>query len=101
MINRVVLRGVEQRNEIMRFGNEHAIRLEHLNDAIDDGMNILDVCKAIGGRHNAGGSVLAFHCARRIQIEVTLDCRDAALVGDVADVRRFNAEHALTAGLEV
>ena len=47
------------------------------------------------------GAVLALDLARHLEAEIALDGRDAALVGDVADIGRLDAEHAVAAVLEV
>ncbi len=101
VIDRVVLKRVEQRDQIVRFGNEDATRFEQLDDAVDDGMHVLHMCEAVGGRHDTGGSVLAPDLTRCVQSEVAFDRRDTALVGNVADVRRLDPEHALTAIFEI
>src|ERR1700675_1103716 len=36
VINRVVLQIVEQADQIVRFGNEHAVGREHFHDALHD-----------------------------------------------------------------
>ena len=48
-----------------------------------------------------GGAVLALDLARHVDPEIALDGRDAALVGDLADVGRLDAEDAMPAVLEV
>ena len=74
---------------------------EHLDDAVDDGVHVLDMGEAIGRGDDAGRSVQAIDLARRLLAEIALDGRDAALVGDVADIGRLDAEHAIAGVLEV
>ena len=47
------------------------------------------------------GAVIALDLARHLDAEIALDCGNAALVGDVADIGRLDAEHAVAAVLEV
>ena len=47
------------------------------------------------------GAVLALHLARDLGAEIALDRRNAAAVGDVADIGRLDAEHAMAAVLEI
>ena len=54
MVDRVVLQRVEQADEIMRFGDEYAAVLEHLDDAVDDRVHVLDMGEAICGGDHAG-----------------------------------------------
>src|SRR5262245_21140804 len=64
-------------------------------------MHILHMREAVGGRNDTGGSMLASHLTRRIESKVTLDRRNSALVGDVADVGWLDPEHTLAAILEI
>src|ERR1019366_4406063 len=101
VIDRVVLQRVEQADEIMRLGDEYAAVLQHLNDAVDNRMHILDMGETIGGRDDARRPMLALDLARHFDAEIALERLYAALVSDVANVRRLNAEHAMAAALEV
>ena len=72
VIDGVVLQRVEQRNEIVRFRDEHAVVLQHLDDAVDDGVHVLDMGETIGGGDDACRPVLTLDLARH------LDCRNSA-----------------------
>ena len=64
-------------------------------------MHVLDMRKAIGRGDDARIAVLALHFARDIEAEITLDGRDAAAIGDLAHIRRLDAEDAMSAFLEI
>ena len=85
----------------MRLGDEDAVVLQHLDDAVDDRVHVLDMGETIGRRDHAGRAVLALDLARHLGAEIALERRDAALIGDVADVGRLDAEHAVAALLEI
>ncbi len=74
---------------------------EHLDDAVDDGMHVLDMGKTVRRGDQLGGPMRGQHFARGVLAEITLDGRDAARVGDVADVGRLDAENAVAGFLEV
>ena len=101
VIDGVVLQRVEQADEVMQLGNERAAGLEHIDNAVDDRVHVLDMGKAVRRGDDAGRPVLAPDLACDGGAEITLDGRDAALVGDVADVGRLDAQHAMAAVLEV
>ena len=101
VIDRVVLQVVEQPDQIVRFRDEHAVGRQHLDDALDDRVHVLDMREAVGRGDDLGGAVLVLHLARDLLGEVALDRRDAALVGDLGDVGRLDAENAVAALLEV
>src|ERR1017187_1644135 len=85
----------------MRLGDEYAAVLQYLNDAVDNRMHILDMGETIGGRDDARRPMLALDRARHVGAEIALKRLYAALVSDVANVRRLNAEHAMTAVLKI
>ena len=53
VIDGVVLQRVEQADEVMRFGDEHAVGSQHLDDAVDDRVHVLDMGEAVGGGDDA------------------------------------------------
>ena len=57
--------------------------------------------KAVRGRDHARSAVLAAHVGGHGRSEVALQGRNAARRGNLAHVGRLDAEHAVTAGLEV
>ena len=101
VINGVVLQIVEQPDQVVRFRNEHAVGCEHFQDALDDGVYVLDMGKAIRRGDHLRGAVFLLHLASHFLREVALDGRDAALIGDLGHVGRFDAEDAVPTLLEV
>ena len=74
---------------------------KHRDNAVDDRVHVLDVGKTVRRRDHARGAVLARNLARGLDAEIALDGGDAAAVGDVADVGRLDAEHAVSRRLEI
>src|SRR5450755_434275 len=70
VIDRVVLQGVEEADQVMRLRDKHAIRFQHFDNTINDGMDVLNMCEAIGGRDNAGRPVIALDFARHFNAEI-------------------------------
>ena len=101
MIDGIVLKGVEKADEVVQFGNERTAGRQHIDDAVDDRVHVLDVGEAVRGSDDAGRPMLAPDLACDGGAEITLDGRDAALAGDVADVGRLDAQHAMAAVLKV
>src|SRR5262245_54653068 len=101
VIDRVVLQRVEQWNQIMRFRNKYAIRLEHFDDALNDGVDVFHVGKAIGGGDDARSTKLALDPAGHLNAEIAFDRLNTALVRDIAHIRGLNAEDALPTAFEV
>ena len=101
VIDRIVLQRVDEADEVVRFGNEHAVGRKHLDDAVDDRVHVLDVGKAVGGGDDARRSMLTLDLACGVDAEIALDGRDAPAVGDIADVGRLDAEHTVAAVLEI
>ena len=101
VINGVVLQPVEQPNQVVRLGDEHAVGRKHLQNAIDDGMHVLDMGKAIGGGDDLGGAMLGLDLLRHLLAEIALDGRDAAVIGDFGHIGRLDAKDAMAALLEI
>src|SRR5690606_38091709 len=101
MIDRVVLQLVEQRDQVVRFRDEHAVWCEQFKNAVDDGVYVLDMGKAVGGGHDTRGAMRLFNCACDVGPEIVLEGRDAALVGDVSDIGWLDAKHAMPTGFEI
>ena len=97
VIDRVVLQRVEQADEVVRFRDERAIWGQHLDDAIDDCVHVLDVCEAISGGDNARRAIFFLHLTRHLGAEIAFDGGNGARDGDIADVGRLDAEHAAAA----
>src|ERR1700751_2103298 len=57
--------------------------------------------EAIRGGDYTCQSVLVLDLPRNIKVEISLDGRNLSLVCNFAHVRRFDAKHAMTAGLKV
>ena len=64
----------------MRLGNEHAIRLQHLDDAVDDGVHVLDMREEVRRGDDARRRHSRLDLARHLDAEIALDRRNAALV---------------------
>ena len=54
VIDGVVLQRVEQPDQVVRFRDEHAVGREHLEDAFDDRVHVLDMREAIGRGDDLG-----------------------------------------------
>ena len=78
VIDGVVLQALHQPDQIMRLGNEHAVRGEQIEDAFHDCVHILDMGKAVRGRDHARSAVLAPHVGGHGRSEVALQGRNAA-----------------------
>src|SRR3954463_8583771 len=85
----------------MRFRNKYPVRREHLQNALDDGVDVFDMGEAIGRGDHLGPAILGSDLARDILAEVALQGRDAAMTGDLGDIRRFDAENAVPTLLEI
>src|SRR5438105_12462047 len=48
VIDSIVLKGLNQRQQVVGFGNKDSIRLEQRKDAFNDVMNVFDMSKDIG-----------------------------------------------------
>jgi hypothetical protein len=92
MIDGVVLQPIQQTNEVVRFGYEHALGTDEIENAFDDGMHVLDMREAIRRRHHARAAVLALDLGRHRRSEVAHEGWDAAAIGDLADLGRLDAE---------
>jgi len=101
VIDRVVLQHFEELDEIVRFRDEHAVGRQHLDDAFDDGVNILDVGEAVRAGDDLGGAVLFLHLTGDGLAEIALQGRNAAAVGDLRHVCRLDAENAMATVLEI
>src|SRR5215470_12814399 len=95
MIDGVVLQPIQQTDEVVRFGYEHAVGTDEIENAFDDRMHILDMRKAIRRRHHARAAVLALDLGGHRRGEVAHEGWDAAAVGDLADLGRLDAEDAV------
>ena len=85
----------------MRLGDEHAVRPEEIENGLDDRMHALDMREAIRSRHDARLPVLALDLGRHRRGEVAHQGRNAAAVGNLADIGRLDAEDPVAAALEV
>src|SRR5262245_64838732 len=99
VIDRVVLQPFQQADEVVRLGDEHAVRAKEIENGLDDRMHVLDMREAIRRRDDACGAVLAPDLGRGLRGEVALQGGNAAAVSDLADLGRFDAED--TVALEV
>ena len=95
MIDGVVLQPIQQTDEVVRFGYEHAVGTDEIENAFDDRMHVLDMREAIRGRHHARAAVLALDLGCHLRGEVACEGGDAAAVGDLADLGRLDAEDAV------
>jgi hypothetical protein len=101
MVDGVVLQPVEQTDEIVRLRDEHAVRADEIENALDDRMNVLDMGEAVRRRHDARGPVPALHLGRHRRSEIARERRDATVARDLTDLGRLDAEDAVAAVLEV
>src|SRR5262249_16523887 len=101
MVDRVVLQCIEQSDEIMRFRYENAVGLEHLDDAVDDRMHILNISEAIRRSDPTCWSIITLHIVCNFEPEITLDSRDATLICEVANVGRFDSKDPMSPALEI
>ena len=91
-----------RRNEVMRFRDEHAVGAEHFDDAVDDGVHVLDMGEAVGRGDDARRAVLALapRARRRCRNSAGWSgCRGSLAI--LRDIGRLDAENAVAALLEI
>src|SRR5262249_11629263 len=69
MIDRVVLRGLEQGQQIVRFADEHSIFPEQRNDTGHDLVNFFDMCNHVGSSNDACLAIFRQDLLDRLMVE--------------------------------
>ena len=85
----------------MRFGNEHAVRLQHFQDCVDYGVHVLNMGEAIGRCNDACQPVALPDLASGLHAEIAFARWDFRCVCDVAHIGRLDSKNAMTSVLEI
>src|SRR5690606_29183587 len=78
VIDRVVLKHLDEIDEIVRFRHEHAVGSEKIDDPGDDLVDAADMGEDVGGRDEPRHAVLRLHRARGLASEIGGERIDAA-----------------------
>src|SRR5215472_4088013 len=101
VIDRVVLKSIEQPNEIMRLSNERAPLIKKRQDRGDNGMHVLDMRETIGRGNDPRLAMRAGHFIGGLSAKVAIKGRNAARLRDLGGVGRLDSQDAMSAVLEV
>ena len=85
----------------MRLGDKDAIRFQQFHDGFHYSMHVLDMRETIRCSNDTRLPVLALDRACDIEREIAFDGWNVPLVGNVADIGRFDAEHPMAWRFEV
>ena len=91
VIDGVVLQGLDERKQVVGFGDKDAAVVEEFEDAIDDFMDVFDMGENIGRGEHAGFALRGQGGFHGGAIEEGNEGVDAAFLGELAGVGGLDA----------
>ena len=101
MVDGIVLQTADYVDQVVRFRDENAGRIQHVQEIIQSFVHIFDMCKDIGRGDDLGAAVLGAYLGRHGAIEESKQGGDATLVGDVSDVAWLDAQDAVSSFVKI
>ena len=87
VIYRVVLQRFDQRQQVVRFVDENSIVVQQLQNILDDAVDIIDVCEAVGRCDDLGSAVFTDNLGDGLLIKEGNQSWDIPIVGKITSIR--------------